>query len=70
MITVAELIEELQRLDPTMIAIVQKDGEGNAYSPLAGVDVGFYTAQNTWSGDVSEDEVPDSTSCIILFPVN
>ena len=70
MITVAELIAELQRLDPAMIAIVQKDGEGNGYSPLAGVDVGFYAAKNTWSGDVSEDEIPDSTPCIILFPVN
>ena len=51
--TVEELIEELMGLDPEMEIIMQKDSEGNGYSPLAGADPdGIYVADSTWSGEV------------------
>ena len=51
--TVAELIEELNKLPPTLPIIIQKDSEGNSYSPLYGVDEnGVYQPNSPWSGDV------------------
>jgi hypothetical protein len=51
--TVFELIEQLQKLDPTSQVILQKDSEGNGYSPLSGVDGdAIYVPENTWSGEV------------------
>lgn len=38
MITVGDLIEQLQTMDKNLVVILQKDAEGNGYSPLAGVD--------------------------------
>jgi len=50
---VSELISELQKLDQDKIVILQKDGEGNGYSPLSGSDEDcVYQADSTWSGVV------------------
>jgi hypothetical protein len=50
---VKDLIESLQQMDPDLEIIMQKDSEGNGYSPLAGVDPdGIYVADSTYSGDV------------------
>ena len=54
-ITVGQLIEELKKLDPTQLVILQKDAEGNGYSPLAGADgdnLGYTPDDSTWSGEV------------------
>lgn len=83
---VKELIEQLQELDPEMECIMQKDSEGNGYSPLAGADPdGIYVADSTWSGEVydstwtAEDADMDEDlweamlkkpRCLVLFPVN
>lgn len=83
---VKELIEVLQELDPEMECIMQKDSEGNGYSPLAGADPdGIYIAETTWSGEVydsnwsAEDADMDEEEwevmlkkprCLVLFPVN
>ena len=37
---VSELIEYLLGFDPETEVILQRDSEGNGFSPLAGVDVG------------------------------
>lgn len=53
--TVADLIEELSKIDPDRVLIMQKDAEGNGYSPLHCIDgenVGYH-ADCTWAGDVS-----------------
>lgn len=51
--TVEELIAELQKLPPTAQVILQKDAEGNGYSPLCEVDGNaIYTARSAWSGEV------------------
>ena len=51
--TVAELIEALAKLPPTLEVILQKDAEGNGYSPLEAVDAeAIYQPDSTYSGDV------------------
>lgn len=40
--TVSELIETLQQFDPDNIVILQKDPEGNGYSPLESAWEGIY----------------------------
>lgn len=51
--TVKELKEAISRLPNEMQVIVQKDAEGNGYSPLAGVDAdAVYVPNSTYSGDV------------------
>lgn len=50
---VKELIEELKKVDGDRVIILQKDAEGNGYSPLAGLDSEVnYRADSTWSGDI------------------
>jgi hypothetical protein len=74
MITVRELIEALQKLDPKRVVICQKDSEGNAYSPLSTVGDGVsYLPDTTWSGEIHDDE-PDGDDnllpCVLLIPTN
>lgn len=58
--TVRELIEELQKMDPERIVILQKDAEGNGYSPCDGVDDNAaYEPDSTWSGDVKRQTLDD-----------
>ena len=54
---VKDLIAALQALPPEAEVILQRDAEGNGYSPLADVDGrAVYVAQNTWRGDVYSTE--------------
>lgn len=51
--TVKDLKEQIADLPDDMEVILQKDSEGNGYSPLAGVDPdGIYVADTSWSGQV------------------
>ena len=83
--TVAELIAKLQELPADSEVIVQKDGEGNDYSPLADVYEGGYMADSTWSGErclleltpemcamgyTEEDVEENATLVVFLAPVN
>lgn len=81
-----ELLEELKGVDPDAEIVLQKDAEGNGYSPLAGVDENaVYIPDSTWSGEVystewsayeacmSEDEwngIKAKPRCVVFFPVN
>jgi hypothetical protein len=56
--TVAELIAELSMMDQTRLVVLQKDAEGNGYSPLAGADDNAgYEAETTWSGEVKRQRL-------------
>jgi len=84
--TVKELKAELENLPDDMEVILQKDSEGNGYSPLAGADVNsVYIPDSTWSGDVysmewsaddackDEDEwqdIKNKPRALILYPIN
>ena len=51
--TVKELKEEIKNLPDDMEVVLQKDAEGNGYSPLSGADPdAVYIPETTWSGDV------------------
>lgn len=77
---VRELIEMLQELEPDTLVVLQKDPEGNGYSPCAGAALSNYIAESTYSGIVFDDveeldlvegeEVPDSDVCVVLWPIN
>ena len=47
---IKELITKLEKYNPEAIVIVQKDSEGNGYSPLYAADDGHYQATSTYSG--------------------
>lgn len=62
---VSELINELKKLDQNKIVILQKDGEGNGYSPLSGSDEGsIYEAVSTYSGDVFSTSWSADDACM------
>lgn len=83
---VKELIEQLNNMDPEAEIILQKDAEGNGYSPLSGADHNaVYIPDCTWADDVySTNWTADEASmtdeeweaikampkCVVLFPVN
>jgi hypothetical protein len=49
---VKDLIEQLSKLDPDANVVLQKDSEGNGYSPCAGAEEALYVAGSTYSGQV------------------
>lgn len=83
--TVKELREALAGLPDDMPVILQKDAEGNGFSPLDGAsgDNNSYEAESTWSGRVgftrltkqarakgfTMDDVVDGVPCVVLWPV-
>ncbi len=83
---VKELLEALAGVDPEAEVILQKDAEGNGYSPLRGVDDEcVYVPTCAWAGDVysinliaddackSEkewNEIKAKPRCVVLHPIN
>ena len=50
---VSSLIGQLNTCDPNSEVILQKDGEGNGFSPLSRVSSNaIYIPDNAWSGEV------------------
>lgn len=82
--TVKELIEELQKLPPDTLVILQIDSEGNGFSPLEGLWNGNYRADSTWSGQMGLSELTEEdreqgytaadilegVTAVALYPVN
>lgn len=50
--TVGELMDYLTTQPRNRQIVLQKDAEGNGYSPLAEASVGLYVADSTYSGEV------------------
>lgn len=83
---VKELREVVANLPDDMEVILQKDAEGNNFSPLEGADPNsIYVSESTWSGDVystdwsawdagmdKEDweEFKKNPRALVLYPVN
>jgi hypothetical protein len=83
---VIELKEAIKDLPDDMEIILQKDAEGNGYSPLEGADPNsVYIPETTWYGEVysmertaddaemeEEDweEIKKNPRSLILYPVN
>lgn len=83
--TVGELIEYLKEFNPDMQVILQKDAEGNGYSPLCGAGEAIYVAVSTYSGECYELDWTADDCCmdeeehaelmnrphsLVLFPIN
>lgn len=70
--------------DPDALVIMQRDAEGNGYSPFSGYWRGAYEAETTWRGHAgiaslteelreqgySEDDVVRGHKAVVLKPVN
>jgi hypothetical protein len=83
---VKQLKDALATLPDDMEVIMQKDSEGNGFSPLHGADPnGIYVAEEAWYGEVydadwtaddccmNEDEWAEIKAlprALILYPVN
>ena len=48
---VSQLIEQLQKLEPDRLVILQKDAEGNGYSPLDSLGPCAYIPETSWFGE-------------------
>lgn len=68
--TVSQLIEQLQKLDPNFDVIISVDSEGNNYSPLADITVARYNATTPWYGEIEDFEEGNLPNSIVFFPVN
>jgi hypothetical protein len=83
---VKELLVELKKANQDAEVILQKDSEGNDYSPLKGADLNVvYIANSEWSGNVysmdwtADDACKTSAEfadikakprCVVLYPIN
>lgn len=69
-------VKELQKLlktkDGEMEVILQKDAEGNGFSPLEDVYEAAYEPDNSWSGWVIDDDDVDEDDdfVVVLVPIN
>lgn len=62
--TVEELIAELKGMPQDAEVILQKDAEGNDYSPLSGVDANaIYKPASTWHGEIVSTEWSAYDAC-------
>ncbi|MFD3612414.1 hypothetical protein ACFWXA_30970 [Streptomyces atroolivaceus] len=83
--TLRARLEEFSHLPGDTPVILQKDAEGNGFSPLSGADEGMYDAETTYSGEAymtseqiaadpsytEEDEAPEeAVRAIVLWPLN
>ena len=69
-------------MEDERLVVLQKDSEGNGYSPVAGLEECVYVAENTYSGevphpqDIADGEVtvdmddPSTAPALVLFPIN
>ena len=61
---VRELMSFLSSQDPKAEVIMSSDSEGNNYSPLNSYDLGYYEAENTWSGNAYYEEWTAEDNCM------
>lgn len=69
MLSTHELADFL-RACPDVPVIVQKDAEGNDYSPASDAEPGYYWAYNTYSGQVQADPSDRTVRCVVIKPIN
>ena len=80
--TVKFLIERLQECNPNHLVVLQRDPEGNGYSPIQGVDSddvlfrecdgGMVLSTQDLADEIEGGYVDDESEfepCVVLFPV-
>ena len=82
-LSVADLIKKLKKVDQNRVVILQKDSEGNGYSPLHDFWTGAYDETADWDNCVGlekltdedrkdgyeESDIVDGVPAIILTPL-
>lgn len=75
MLTVAELIKQLQGLDPALPVVLQSDYEGNRYLHCRGADDDAKITGSESYGleimsidDAEEEGYSKSQQCVVLYP--
>lgn len=71
--TVCELIEKLEAMDPTHQVVMAADAEGNGYAPLADLKGGHTYVDDEIYPTTHEDpdemyEGTDGVESVVLFP--
>ena len=70
---VAELREVIAEMPGEWEVVLQKDAEGNGYSPAVGAEPGLHVGDG-WEIEVWDEEdedVPEGAEpCLVLWPVN
>ena len=57
---VGEVKKFIEGLDDDVVFVLSSDGEGNSFSPLAGMDRVMYVPESTWDGYIwNEDDALD-----------
>lgn len=70
--TCGELMDFLSRQPRGRPVILEKDAEGNGYSPLADASERTYLATSTWSGEIisPDGDYEGAERVVVLGPVN
>ena len=61
---IGELKEYIKDLPDDMEIVVQKDAEGNGYTPMHCADLGWYVPETTWYGDFYGAEYTAEDNCM------
>lgn len=81
MMTVGELKELLSDLPEDHVVVLQRDAEGNGYSPMAGAEAAKYQPANNCRGEVpcqsdieggeyEAEDVAKMLDCVVIWPLN
>jgi hypothetical protein len=70
---VRELIEQLQKAPQEAVVILQRDAEGNGYSPVVGVEECWYDPASTCRGEVlsegeDPEDCPNALLALVIWP--
>ena len=72
MSTVGELADYLATQPRDRLVVLEKDAEGNGYSPLADAGERTYLPTSTWSGEIvsPDEDYEGAERVVVLGPVN
>lgn len=59
LVTVRDLITELSQHDLDRVVVLQKDAEGNEFSPFSTAYSGAYVSERSWNGEMHFEELDD-----------
>lgn len=69
MITVRELIAQLQRLEQDAIVVMPMDANSNVYSPLSHIGTNWWYSEDTeYMGLIEREQDTETIKCIVLNP--
>lgn len=67
MVTVKQLKKVLEAYEDDTIVVLQRDSEGNGYSPMAGLWPGTYVPDTRYYGDMYDEEELDNYEDLSLY---